>query len=224
MRESFCERYRRWGVEAVLLKHTGLRVVPGADEGIQFAGPLTFRAIGPNAVELEDTYDVEISVPTGFPKALASARELGGRIPQSFHHFDDGHLCLGAPTEVLLKQLQAPSIVAFVDDLLIPYLFGYSYFKNHGCMPFGELEHGVVGLLQHFASLFGASDRHSALHFVRLAALRKRFANKWQCPCGSGRRLGRCHNQRVNTIRSLLGHKWFKQQLALIQRDVAPEP
>jgi hypothetical protein len=54
--------------------------------------------------------------------------------------------------------------------------------------------------------------------FVRLAALRRREANKHPCPCGSGRRLGRCHNRRVNHLRGRLGRSWFRASLASLRR------
>ena len=53
--------------------------------------------------------------------------------------------------------------------------------------------------------------------FVRLTAMRKRHANKQACPCGSGRRLGRCHHRRINTLREQLGRRWFWRGL---KRDI----
>jgi hypothetical protein len=181
--------------------------------GLKFSGNVEFRAKGPTGVEIEDAYNVELTVPAAFPKQLASARETGGRIPPKFHHLDNGLLCLGSPTEVMLKQLKSPTIVGFIDDLVIPYLFGSSYFIAYGIMPFGELKHGVDGLLQQFASLFNAGNSQSALQYIRLAAMRKRFANAWQCPCGSGMRLGRCHNVMVNRIRKQLGYGFSSNSL-----------
>jgi hypothetical protein len=85
-------------------------------------------------------------------------------------------------------------------------------------MPIDELEHGNSELLQHFAALFGVPGRASALEFVRAASLRRRVANKMACPCGSSRRLGRCHNRRVNRLRALLDRSWFRRELLAIEK------
>ena len=220
MRESIPERYSRWRLDELLLKHVGLRIAPSTDDGLALAGCLAFRVTGPDEIEIEDSYEVKLLIPVEFPKFLAIARETSGRIPRQFHKLDDGSLCLGAPTEVRLKLASSPTLITLVDEILIPYLFGYSYYSRNGKMPYGELEHGVDGLLQQFATLFGTTSRTAAYEFVYLSSLRRRFANKYLCPCGSGRRLGRCHNLKVNAIRSKLGHKWFQQELAVIEQSL----
>ena len=85
---------------------------------------------------------------------------------------------------------KSPSLPAFVEKLLIPYLFGFSYYERHGTMPFNELAHGSRGIRQHIAGLFGARMTDAVVEFLHLAGMKKRRANKVSCPCGSGRRLG----------------------------------
>jgi hypothetical protein len=53
---------------------------------------------------------------------------------------------------------------------------------------------------------------------VRLAGKKKRIANKLPCPCGSGRRLGRCHNLKVNGLRHQLGPKWCRTQYQWVEK------
>jgi hypothetical protein len=210
MPESIRERYSRWGLEDLLLRHPRLRVVPSRGDGLALAGSIHFRVRGPTGEVLEDEYRIELLVPSNFPADVPSAWETGGRIPPNFHKLDDGSLCLGAPTALVLTLGLSPTLITFVEGLLIPYLFGYSHFVKHGDLPYGELDHGADGLLQHFGALFGTSDRTAAREFVRLTSVRKRRANKQPCPCNSGRRLGKCHNRRVNRLRDRLGRVWFR--------------
>ena len=76
--------------------------------------------------------------------------------------------------------------------------------------PFGDLAHGAEGIREDLRLLFGVDRESAVLPFVRLVAMRKRHANKRVCPCGSGRRLGRCHNRSVNQLRDRLGRYWFR--------------
>jgi hypothetical protein len=133
---------------------------------------------------------------------------------------DDGCLCLGSQTRLLLMLSELPSIVSFVERCVIPYIYGYSYFEKHRVMLFGELAHGHAGLRQDLASLYGIRREGALPGFVRLTSMKKRLANKQMCPCGSNRRLGRCHNRRVNKLRDRLGRYWFASLYATLFADL----
>jgi hypothetical protein len=119
-------------------------------------------------------------------------------------------LCLGSPTRLRLMVLRSPTLLSFVERCVIPYLYGRSYYEWHGEMPFGELKHGRKGIVKDLAELFGAKTDVSAIGYARLAAMRKRSANKEQWPCGSGHRLGRYNRGMVNEFRRRLGRFWFR--------------
>jgi len=109
------------------------------------------------------------------------------------------------------------SLVGFVERCVIPYLYRYSYLKMYGEAPFDDLEHGPTGIAEDLRRLLGLKRQSEVLPFVRLLAMRKRQANKERCPCGSGTRVGRCHNRLINRLRKRLGRYWFRvveQQLA----------
>lgn len=213
MTETVPGRLARWRLQETLLRYTGLRIAPSAGEELKLAGELGFHVTGPDGVSIEDSYEVELRVPSDFPLRTPTARETGGRIAPTFHKLEGDLLCLGAPTELRIRLAMSPTLLTFVERIVIPFLYGHTYHQAYGRMPFGELEHGTAGLLQHFAGLFGVTEKSAALGFVRVASLRRRVANKLPCPCASGRRLGRCHNRRVNWGRALLGRTWFVQQL-----------
>lgn len=219
MAESASDRFARWRLQDLLLRHSGLRIMPNSGDDLLLAGDLPFRATGPDGRTVEDCYAIEIRVQSTFPRGIPTVRETGGRIAPAFHKLEGDLLCLGARTEIQIQLATAPTLLGFVDRLVIPYLFGHSYHEAHGVMPFGELEHGRDGLLQYFASLFRAPSRAAARVFVHLTSLRRRVANKEPCPCGSHRRLGRCHNRQVNRLRKLLGRSWFRGEFNAIATD-----
>jgi hypothetical protein len=107
---------------------------------------------------------------------------------------------------------ESTTLLAFLERCIVPYLYGFSYFERHGVMPFGELEHGRAGLLQDFAALFGVEE-DAAEMCVRLAAMPQRKANRHRCPCGSGLRVGECHNIRLNEIRNGVGRRALSHAL-----------
>jgi hypothetical protein len=217
---SSSDTFPRWGLDELLLSQPGLRIVP-AVSGLVLAGTLEVNAQISGKAAITDKYQIELRIPQNFPKEIPSVFETGGRIPRSYHRLKDGSLCLGSPTKLRLILAESPSILRFVKRCLIPYLYGYSYRTQHGVSPFGELEHGSAGIRQDLMPLFGVDREAAVLGFVELAAMKKRHANKKPCPCGSGLRLGRCHNRKVNWLRNRLGRYWFRLvRLQLIQEEL----
>jgi hypothetical protein len=202
----------QWRVGDALTRHDGLRLEPTADGTVVVSGVLRFHVQGPTHDPIDDAYQIRMRLPPAFPDDLPLAWETGGRIPQSFHRNPDGSLCLGADIEQRMVLQSAPTLPRFIDRFVIPYLFGRSFFEKHGTMPFDELSHGDEGIQEHIASLFHSSCNKNVVEFLRLAGLKKRIANKYPCPCGSGRRLGRCHHRRVNRLRGLMGGVWFRTE------------
>jgi hypothetical protein len=209
MTESVRGRLQRLRVDDVLRAHDGLRILPSEDGCIILAGVLRFCVQGPAQAPIEDAYGVRIRWPAGFPEALPDAWETGGRIPDDHHKMYDGSLCLGAELEQRMILTESPTLPTFVEKLVIPYLFGFSFRQRHGTMPFDELAHGSLGIRQCIAALFHSPVTDNVVEFLRLAGMKKRRANKSLCPCASGRRLGRCHNRVVNRLRDRMGRSWF---------------
>lgn len=220
--ESIHELYRRWQLDELLAQYPDLRIIPD-DHRLMLRGQMPFRVVGPNGVYVEDSYNVELAFSAGFPEHIPTVLECDGRIPRSYHKLVGDYLCVAAPTEIRLKLRFAPTLLGYVQCFLIPYLYGYSCFEEFGLKPYGELDH-EHGIRQYLAELFNSERIEHAEEFVRCAAMKKRRANKLHCPCGSDKRLGRCHNRTVNSMRARFGRKWFQAEYArlLISLDRNP--
>lgn len=215
MKETTSERFRRSEIAELLTRYNGLRLLPATTMTTRIAGTLTFRAQGRNYQAIEDSYEVRIEVPHRFPECMALAWETGGRIPAKYHKLDNAALCLGSRVRLHLQTAGSPSVLRFVERCLIPYLYGYSHYFKTGKMPFGELAHGELGSLQDLASLLGM-EMEPAIPYCILATMKRRRANKQPCPCGTGRRLGRCHNRRVNILRERVGRLVLVKEMRTI--------
>ena len=217
MKETAAERLRRSQIVELITRYEGLRLLPSVGPTQCISGTLTFRAEGRRTPMIEDSFEVRIEVPDQFPASMALVWEIAGRIPLSYHHLDNQALCLGSRVRLHLEMAGSPSVLRFVERCLIPYLYGYSHFSTTGVMPFDELHHGELGSLQDLAGLLG-TKMDDALPFCLLASMLRRRANKRPCPCGSGRRLGRCHNRRVNALRDRVGRVFLRREMVMIVR------
>jgi hypothetical protein len=214
--ESVVERFRRSEIAELLARYPGLRLVPSGSMTLRVEGTLTFSASGKKTEVIDDGYDVRLEAPENFPDRMALAWETGGRIPPDYHKLTNGALCLGSRVGLRLQMGGSLSLLRFVERCVIPYLYGYSYSVKHGAPPFGELAHGEVGSLQDLASLLGVEDLGLAARYCMLAITKRRRANRQLCPCGSGRRLGRCHNRRVNALRRRVGRAFLASEMSTI--------
>jgi hypothetical protein len=186
-----------------------LRIVPTSSD-LLVAGRLDFNAEMPGKARISDSYEIEIRIPEAFPRKIPVVFETRGRIPLQYHHLQDASLCLGSETRLRFMLSGGLSIVAFVERCVIPYLYRYSHLKTYGEAPFGDLAHGVDGIKEDLRLLIGHGPELDVLAFVRLLGMRKRLANKKRCPCGSGDRVGQCHNRSLNLLRQRLGRQWFR--------------
>jgi len=213
MYKSLQTNFNSWGINSLLKSQPGLSLQPSSAEEMVVSGEYQFTAKQDEHEEISDCYDVKIQIPDDFPKSVPTVTELGGRIPKTFHtQPDDSTLCLGSPARLMLELKKAPNLPAFIEKCVVPYLYGYSHWEKCGALPQGELLHGRQGVLEDYCSLFKVDDKKKCLKMISLACMQKRVANKKLCFCGSDRRLGKCHNRKVNHLRKQLGRKWLSEE------------
>jgi hypothetical protein len=215
------DTHTRWRLEELLLRQPSLRIVPD-DSDLVLAGTLEVNAQASRRAAISDTYQIELRIPANFPREVPLTLETGGRIPRSYHHLQDGSLCLGSETRLRLLLADGLSLVGFVERCVLPYFYRYSYLKTYGEAPFSDLPHGREGIREDLRLLLGVDRRSAVVPFVGLIAMKKRHANKRRCPCGSGRLLGRCHNRQVNRLRNRLGRYWFRLVRLQLTQEVLP--
>ena len=96
-----------------------------------------------NSHMIEDYYNLELMILDDYPASPPFVFEPEGKIPKDFGHFmAAGNFCLGAPVEVRRRFAEHKSLLRFIEDQVIPYLFTYSYKRDHGKLPFSDLWHG----------------------------------------------------------------------------------
>lgn len=206
-----------WCLGQVLESQSNLRVMFLPRCGLRIEGDLGFRAIKQGFEEISDTFSIRIEVPPEFPQILPKAFETAMRIPADYHKFRDGSLCLGSPLRQRILMSKDETLSGFVDLLLIPYLYNWRHYDQHGALPLGHLDHGGQGLVADYEQLFQVEGEDACISALYLLGLRKRIANKLPCHCGSGQRLGRCHNRVLNPLRKVAHRREFWEQLRLLR-------
>ncbi len=166
---------------------------------------------------VKDSFMVAISAPEDYPSSPPFLVEAGGRTKQIANKYklsgvEDLHCnvsggvgiaCLCANQEYKILFPAGSDLVVFIDDLVIPYLYGLSYFDTHGkWATWGERSHGVLGLLEAHYEIKDV-EKAEVLYLVNAI----KGASGWTsyhkqlktpqplkaCPCGKNRSFEDCH-------------------------------
>ncbi len=167
---------------------------------------------------IEDSYNLDIVFPADYPASPPVVYEQDGKVGDAFGHVNpEGDLCLGAPVEVRRRFAEHKDLLRFIDEQVIPYLFACSYKRRFGRVPFGELQHGTVGLLEYYMSFFDTP----AIEAMRLLkCLADDFAPPlMKCPCGQGGKLQECHGPKLAAIQPHQSRRQFEDELRSMIRN-----
>ena len=184
----------------VQAQHPSLELLLKSGE-VRICGEIGF-CLDHNSRTVEDIYQVEIHIPDDYPESPPNAFETGKKIDESFGHFlMDGSLCLGAPLEIRRKFLEHKNLLRFINDLLVPYLFTYSWKRDYGETPFGELAHGWKGIRQYYEDLFRVKNYVAVFGLLKVLA-DDNYRGHLPCPCGAPSNVRRCHGSQLRELSS----------------------
>lgn len=202
--------------EELRVSYPGLSIQE-CDEHFKIIGMLDFSALC-KGIKIDDIFDVLIKVPKNFPEILPRVWEMGGRIPDDFHVLNDKSLCLGAELNIRLKLADSPSIITYIHELVIPYLYSYRYLELYGNLPYGELSHGAKGILEAYCEQFKTNSPEAAVKL--LEALTKPYRGHHPCPCGSNLKSRICHGETMKRLRNSIPRKVFINDLSICKNQV----
>lgn len=182
-----------------LSKHSpGLALTKGDYDLWIVRGILDFSATYED-VTIRDKFETELSIPEDYPDTPPVAKETGRRIPKEFHTNQEGSLCLGAPLEIRMKFSRNPSLLGFVNEQVIPFLFSFCYWEKNGEMPFDELPHGGKGIIEYYAQLFNVTSDMITIELLKILA-EDNYRGHHYCPCNSGKIVRHCHGEILRKI------------------------
>ena len=183
--------------------HKGLKKTQKNEGEVVLEGTLLFEAEPEGFASITDSFEITMRIPDVYPDNLPRITETGGKIDSDYEHvFTNGTLCLGVPIEMRRIFGQEPTLLGFVNRLVIPYLYGYCHWKKYGAHPFGERKHGGEGIVQYYKEKLGLDDEFTALTIIRFL-IEHGYRRHERCPCGSGRKILKCHDP---TLRDLHRH------------------
>ena len=180
--------------------HGGLSEIEEREDETAVGGALSFEASHDGLATIADTFEIELLIPEWYPDRLPRVRETGARVAGDYDHvYTDGGLCLAVPVEERRLFARHPSLLGFVNELVVPYLFGYCHWRRHGEHPFGERKHGGEGVAQYYVEMLNLKDDIAALAVVAFL-FEHGYRGHHACPCGSGQIVRKCHGAALREL------------------------
>lgn len=151
-------------------------------------------------VRMTGEFDLEIMVPKDFPRTFPIVKELSNCIDEKYpHRYIDGQLCLASDLELKMFFSEDTQIDSFVDKYVIPYLYTYRFYEEYGVYPFGERSHGTMGNMEYLKELFQVDEWRQVID-IMLFIVQSHYRGHLLCPCGSGKRIRKCHGQILKKV------------------------
>ncbi|HVU06646.1 MAG TPA: hypothetical protein VHE10_02565 [Candidatus Paceibacterota bacterium] len=168
-----------------------------------------------NGLPLKDKFEIKIGIPFNYPNSTPVMSEVGGRTATIIKKYKikdprDLHFNIGSETACLCVRQEekkkfppGSSLSVFIENLVIPYLYGLSHFDMYRKWPWGERSHGVLGMLEFYGENPDKQTEESMREIT--AALRpeknwkeydKQLRNPrphGRCVCGKDKSFEKCH-------------------------------
>lgn len=163
---------------------------------IAVTGPYALDATY-DGIRLAEEFRLHVIVPADYPASLPRVKEVSGAIDSDYEHlYRNGTFCLGIQGELLLAQLEKPSLATFLDGPVRSYLYSYLFRERYGRYPFGDRAHGAAGILQYYEELFGETNPIRTIKLLEAVCLDE-YRGHLPCPCGSGFIARKCHGEEI---------------------------
>lgn len=175
-----------------------------------------------NANVIRDQYLIELQMSPEF-RAVPVVREIGGRVQQIVNkhkiadkrrlHVNQGEkdsLCLYPKPLELERYSNSVDLVEFLRQYVVPFLFGLSFFDQHGNWPWGEYAHGDLGLFEYYAERQEERDVAIAQHCYNALSKQGKqivdeadYLRQRQCLCDSTMLFRKCHAKALKGLQDL---------------------
>lgn len=185
---------------------------------IYFSFRFSFCHDNQNFKELNCSGEVRLVVPKKYPQENIIAYEIGETIQKNYPHmYPDHSLCLESPLNIKKINLENPSIIYFVENLIYPFYYSYFFYKKYKTYPFGELPHGAKGLIQSYFKIFQVDSINSIIQALK--ELKLGFRGHHFCYCSSGKRLRNCHGNCIKPLPKLSVQD-INYNIYIIEKDI----
>lgn len=134
-----------------------------------------------------------------------------------------GVACLCVSTEYRLHWPRGSDLTDFLKCFVLPYFVRQAYYQAHGQWPPGqERSHGAAGIIESFSETLaelGSPSVATIEQFLLMLAAPGHPKGCDPCPCGSEKKIRRCHGRLVRALRNRVDPELARHDLRLLNQS-----
>ena len=169
-------------------------------------------------------FSVELRIPDDYPDGIPRLVVRPEEIPweDDRHVVGNGIACLCVSSEYRLHWARGSDLTDFMKCFVVPYFVRQAYYQVHGQWPSGqERTHGATGIIESFSETLtelGSTSVATIERFLILLASRGHPKGNDPCPCGSGKKIRKCHRRLVWKLRNRIDPEFARNDLWLLRQ------
>ncbi|HHT9706117.1 hypothetical protein SDB85_11260 [Legionella pneumophila serogroup 8] len=167
-------------------------------------------------------YKIKIIIPSDYPQTIPKIFEIDNLIPKKIErHFNpaDNSACLFVKPERWKHWPLGSGIDVFLNGPVKDFFFSQTYYDLTGIWPFGEYNHGDLGIIEYFLKFLNLTNVLSLYEFFPYIDLMKP-EKRLLCPCRSGIRFRQCHWERFKFLKDRLPRNEWDELLLIINSQL----
>lgn len=105
---------------------------------------------------------VRVCIPNDYPQTIPIVFDVDEVIPRNidYHANWNGELCLDHPINLYEFFSKDKKLLAFIENFVVPFYYGFHYREKYGIYPFGEYSHGNKGTIEAIINYFDIRKEH----------------------------------------------------------------
>lgn len=154
-----------------------------------------------------EEYELEIHCSENFPFEFPSLFETSNKIPKigDWHIYEDTlSCCVKVKPEELIRCKDGITIIDYIREQVIPYLFNQTHRRVEGYYVNGEYSHGLHGIYEFYSDTLGTGNNYKkTVELMMFIASHEKPGRTTFCFCGSNIKFRNCHRESFNIIKNI---------------------
>lgn len=169
-------------------------------------------------------FTVDLRIPDDYPKGIPRLICRPEEIPWEAdrHVLRSGAACLCVSSEYRLHWPRGSDLTDFLQCFVRPYFVRQAYYQVHGTWPPDqERSHGAAGIIESFSETLtelGSPSVATIERFLTVLSYPGHPMGRDPCPCGSGKKIRKCHRRLVWDLRNNVDPQLAQDDLSLLRQ------
>lgn len=163
----------------------------------------TLQVVDKNGKHWED-YEVEIHASEKFPHQFPMLYETSDKIPKiaDWHVYEDSFsCCVKILPEEILRCKNGITLVEYIKEEALPYLFNQTHRRVEGYYVNGEYGHGLMGIYEYYSEILKTENVRRTVELIKYIATHNRPFRTSQCFCGRKIKFRHCHREAYDKLK-----------------------